>query len=194
MLAAWGLTHTLLVAAAVTLIWIGTTFNRFVRGRNRVRNSFSDVDVQLKRRHDLIPNLVKVVKGYAKHEHETLEDVVKARGEAAAAQQLPDRQQREAKLSQSIDKLMILVEAYPNLKADQNFLDLQKDLVAVERDLQYARRYYNGTVRDYNTSIQRFPAVILAGLFSQKEEPFFELDDPGERAVPHVSLDEPAGS
>ena len=186
---AWGTTDTLIVIAVVVLIWVATTYNRFVRGRNRVRESFSGVDVQLKRRHDLVPNLVKVVQAYAEHEHDTFEDVVKARGAAAEAQKIPDREQREAALSKSIDKLMILVESYPNLKADQNFRDLQKDLVEIEDHLQYARRYYNGTVRDYNTSIQRFPSVVLAGLFNQKEQPFFQLDDDRERAAPQVSMD-----
>lgn len=182
------MTDTLIVVAVVLLIWGATTFNRFVRGRNRVRESFSGVDVQLKRRHDLVPNLVKVVQGYATHEHDTLEDVVKARGAATDAASIPDRADREAALGKSIDRLMLLVEKYPDLKADQNFRDLQRDLVELEDTLQYARRYYNGTVRDYNTSIERFPAVVLAGLFNQKAQPFFQLDDDSERAAPQVTM------
>lgn len=188
MLSAWGTTDTVIVVGVLLLVWVAATYNRFIRGRNRVRESFSGVDVQLKRRHDLVPNLVKVVKGYAEHEHDTFEDVVKARSAATEADKIPDREQRETQLSKSIGKLMLLVEAYPNLKADQNFRDLQKDLVEIEDHLQYARRYYNGTVRDYNTAIQHFPAMILAGLFGQKEQPFFQLDDDTERAAPNVSM------
>lgn len=189
MLAAGTTMYTLIAVAVVLSIWVAVTYNRFVRGRNRVQESFSGVDVQLKRRHDLVPNLVKVVKGYAEHEHDTLEDVVKARGAAEQAQQIADREQREVQLAKSIDKLMLLVEAYPDLKADQNFRDLQKDLVEIEDHLQYARRYYNGTVRDYNTSIQRFPAVMLAGMFNQAAQPFFQLDGDAERAAPRVSME-----
>lgn len=173
----------------LVLVWLLWTFNRLVRLRNRVGEGFSGMDVQLKRRHDLVPNLVETVKGYARHEQQTLEDVVAARRAAEAAQALPDRAARETALGASVRRIMLLAEAYPDLKADRSFRSLQSDLVKIEEDLQYARRYYNGTVRDYNTAQQRFPTLLLAGLFGHRQCEFFELTDAGERAVPQVGLD-----
>jgi LemA protein len=186
---AWGLTGWLIAGGGVVLLWIVLTFNDFVRLGNRVNEAFSGVDVQLERRHDLVPNLVRVVRGYAKHEKETLEDVVEARQAASAAEALPDRAQREASLASSLGRLFALVERYPDLKADKNFRQLQSDLVEIEDALQYARRYYNGTVRDFNTRIQRIPANLLAGLAGRRAREFFELDDASERSAPRVVLD-----
>jgi len=177
-------------AGVLVVLWIVLTFNRIVGQANRVDESFSGVDVQLKRRHDLVPNLVKTVKAYAKHERETLEEVVEARGAAEQAEAVGDRAQTENGLSRSLDKLIALVERYPDLKADGNFRSLQNDLVSIEDDLQYARRYYNGTVRDFNTRIQQFPAVLLARLLGVAPRDFFEIEDPSERGVQRVSLDE----
>lgn len=171
------------------LLWLLWTFNRLVRLRNRVGEGFSGMDVQLKRRHDLVPNLVEAVKGYARHEQDTLQDVVAARRAAEAAQAIPDRAAREAALGASVRRIMLLAEAYPDLKADRSFRSLQTDLAKIEEELQYARRYYNGTVRDYNTAQQRFPTLLLAGLFGHREREFFQLDHAGERAVPQVDLD-----
>lgn len=177
-------------AGVVVVLWIVLTFNGIVRLRNRVNEAFSGVDVQLKRRHDLVPNLVKTVKAYARHERETLEEVVEARGAAEKAEVMGDRQTTENGLSRSLDKLIALVERYPELKADENFRRLHGDLVQIEDDLQYARRYYNGTVRDHNTRIEQFPAVILAGLLSMKPRDFFEIDDPTERGSERISFDD----
>jgi LemA protein len=179
-----------LIVGGIVLLWIVLTFNAFVRLGNRVNEAYSGIDVQLRRRHDLVPNLVRIVKGYASHERETLEAVVEARQAASDAQEIPDRAEREASLGRSLGRLFALVERYPDLKADANFRALQRDLTEVEDHLQYARRYYNGTVRDYNTRIQRLPANLLAGLLGRRERSFFELDDAAERTAPRVSLDD----
>lgn len=175
---------------AVVVLWIVATFNGIVRLRNKVNEAFSGVDVQLERRHDLVPNLVKTVKAYAKHERETLEEVVEARSAAEKADALGERQQTENGLSRSLDKLIALVERYPELKADGNFRRLHGDLVEIEDDLQYARRYYNGTVRDHNTRIQQFPAALLAGLIGARPREFFEIEDPSERGATGISFDD----
>jgi len=190
MIIAWGLEGWLGVGGVVVLLWVVTTFNGFVRLQNRVREAFSGIDVQLKRRHDLVPNLVEVVKGYARHERETLEEVVKARDSAAAAEQIPDRERREASLQKSLSRLFALAEQYPELQADGNFRKLHEDLVELEDHLQYARRYYNGAVRDFNNRIHVIPANFLAALFGKEEEPFFQLDSDSERAAPGVSMGE----
>ena len=176
------------IVVGLLLVWLLLVFNRLVRLRNRVRESFSGVDVQLKRRHDLVPSLVETVKGYAQHEKSTLEDVVAARRDAQAASAIPDKEARETALGGAVRKLMLLAESYPDLKADRSFRSLQQDLVKIEDDLQYARRYYNGTVRDYNTAQSTFPALLVASWFGHREEPFFQVDDAGERAVPDVAL------
>ncbi len=175
------------IAVGVVLAWIVWTFNRLVRQRNRVREGFSDIDVQLKRRHDLVPNLVKVVGGHAKHEQETLERVTAARGAAQRAHETNVREIAERELSARIDSLMILVEDYPDLKADEGFIQLSKDLVKVEDDLQYARRYYNGTVRDYNTMLERFPTNMFAAMLGHESALFFQVDE-DDRAAPRVTL------
>jgi len=175
---------------AVVVLWIVATFNGIVRLRNKVNEAFSGVDVQLKRRHDLVPNLVKTVKAYARHERETLEEVVEARTAAEEADALGDRQRTENGLSRSLDRLIALVERYPELKADGNFRRLHGDLVEIEDDLQYARRYYNGTVRDHNTRIQTFPAALLAGLIGARPREFFEVEDPSERGAVGISFEE----
>lgn len=177
-------------AGVVVVLWIVVTFNAIVGLKNRVNEAFSGVDVQLKRRHDLVPNLVKTVKAYAQHERETLEEVVEARSAAEHADALGDREQTENGLSKSLDKLIALVERYPELKADGNFRRLHGDLVEIEDDLQYARRYYNGTVRDHNTRIQQFPAAVLARLLTVKPRDFFEIEDPTERGAERISFDD----
>jgi LemA protein len=187
---AWGLTGWLVVAGVVVLLWAVVTYNAFVKLGNKVREAFSGVDVQLKRRHDLVPSLVRVVKEYARHERETLEAVVEARDQAAAADSVPDRSKTETGLGDSLGKLFALVERYPDLKADGNFRQLQSDLVEVEDHLQYARRYYNGAVRDHNNRIQRFPANVLAGLLGRRDREFFQLEDAAERRAPSVAMDD----
>lgn len=182
------------IVVGLLLVGVLVVFNRLVRLRNRVQEAFSGVDVQLKRRHDLVPSLVETVRGYAKHEQTTLEEVVAARRDAEAASAIPDKGVREATLDGAVHRLMLLAEAYPDLKADRSFRSLQADLVQIEDALQYARRYYNGTVRDYNTSQQRFPALLLAASFGHREQPFFQLDHAGERVTPTVSLDDATGA
>jgi LemA protein len=178
-----------LVLGGVVLLWAILVFNGLVRLRNKVREAFSGVDVQLVRRADLVPNLVRVVKAYAAHERETLEEVVEARSAAAAAEALPERAARENGLARSLDRLIALVERYPELKADASFRKLHGDLVEIEDDLQYARRYYNGTVRDLNTRTEQFPSNLVAAALRFRREPFFEVDSPAERHAPVLSFD-----
>lgn len=170
-------------------IWLALTFNAFVRLGNRVREAWSGIDVQLKRRHDVIPNLVKVVGAYARHERETLEEITRLRGEASGAEALADRERSENRLGRSLDRLIALVERYPDLKADANFRQLQQDLVEVEEQLQYARRYYNGAVRDLNNRVEQFPANLVAPVFGVSSRRFFEIESPVERGAPRVVLE-----
>jgi LemA protein len=177
----------LVVVAAAVIYTIGV-FNRLVRLRNLVREGWSGIDVQLKRRTDLVPNLVEAVKGYAAHERSVLEEVTATRASSIAANNVNAQATAEQALQASLGKLFAVAEAYPQLKADRNFLTLQQQLAEIEDQLQMARRYYNGTVRNLNTAIQSFPANVLAGAFGFREQPFFELDDRGEAATPGVSF------
>ena len=164
------------------LLWFVGMYNGFVKARIKIDNSWSDINVFLKKRFDLIPNLVNTVKGYAAHESQTLEKVVQARNAAAAVP--PGDVQAAAQANQVLNgalrSLFAVAEAYPDLKANQNFLELQQALQNIEGDLGNARRYYNATVRDYNTSIQQFPGVILANVTGFKPRDFFELEDKAE--------------
>jgi LemA protein len=164
------------------VLWLVSMYNGFVRARIKIDNSWSDINVFLKKRFDLIPNLVNTVKGYAAHESQTLEKVVQARNAAAAVP--PGDVQASAQANQvlggAIRSLFAVAEAYPDLKANQNFLELQQALQNIEGDLGNARRYYNATVRDYNTSIQQFPGVIMANMTGFKPREFFELEDKAE--------------
>jgi LemA protein len=173
-------------ALLLAVIWL---VNRMISLRNRARNAFSDIDVQLKRRWDLVPALVETVKGYAAHEQDTLVATVQARDHARAVESVADRGAAEHALAGQVKSLFALAEAYPDLKANQQFLQLHRDLVEVEDKLQYARRYYNAVVRDYNSLIERFPAVLLAGVFGHKGLEFFELEDAAQRAAPKVNVD-----
>jgi LemA protein len=152
--------------------WIG--FNGLVKRRNQVDNAWSQIDVQLKRRHDLIPNLVETVKGYAAHERGTFEAVTNARANAINAQSPQDQAQAENVLSGALKSLFAVAEAYPDLKANQNFLNLQEELTSSEDKVAYARQYYNDSVLNYNTQIQRFPTVLLAGMFHFEKREFFD--------------------
>ena len=164
------------------VLWIIGMYNGFVRARIKIDNSWSDINVFLKKRFDLIPNLVNTVKGYAAHERQTLERVVQARNAAAAVP--PGDVQATAQANQALNGalrgLLAVAESYPDLKANQNFLELQQALQNIESDLGNARRYYNATVRDYNTSIQQFPGVILARTTGFQPRQFFELEDQQE--------------
>jgi LemA protein len=177
----------LLLIALLVVIWGVFAFNRLVRLRNQVRTAWADIDVQLRRRHDLVPQLVAAVKGYAGYERGLLETVTELRSQAMSQTSPAKLGQTEAALETALTQLFALKEAYPDLKANQNFLQLQRDLVEVEDNLQYSRRFYNGAVRDYNTGLQRFPDMLAAraGAFSETE--FFRAEE-GDRAVVAVDL------
>jgi LemA protein len=177
-----------LVIVAVAVLYVIGVFNRLVRLRNLVREGWSGIDVQLKRRTDLVPNLVETVKAYAAHERGVFEEVTAMRTSSIAANNVSAQASAEQGLQASLGKLFAVAEAYPELKADKNFLALQQQLAEIEDQLQMARRYYNGTVRNLNTAIQSFPANVFAGVFGFHEQPFFELDDRGQASVPGVSF------
>jgi LemA protein len=161
-----------LIVLVVLFFWLG--YNSLVKRRNRVDNAWSQIDVQLKRRHDLIPNLVETVKGYAAHERETLEAVTNARANAINAQTPQAQAQAENALTGALKSLFAVSEAYPDLKANQNFLNLQEELTASEDRVAYARQFYNDSVLNYNDKIQQFPTVVLAGMFNFTKREFFD--------------------
>ena len=174
-------------ALVLLLVWIVATWNSFIRARNKVDEAWSGIDVQLKRRHDLVPNLVETVKGYAAHERETLTSVTEARSEAMAADSREERAAAESALSSALGGIRALAEQYPELRAAENFQGLQAQLSQLEDEIQAARRIYNSNVQNYNTRIQVFPNSLLSGQ-SFPERGFFELDTPADRAVPAVSF------
>ncbi|HOJ10629.1 MAG TPA: LemA family protein [Clostridiales bacterium] len=163
------------------------SYNGLVGKRNRVRNSWSQIDVQLKRRFDLIPNLVETVKGYASHEKGTLEAVVSARTKFLSAKTPEDMMKANGELSQVLGRLFAVAEAYPDLKANTNFMHLQEELSKTEDKIGYARQFYNDVVLDYNNAVQMFPTVIIASMFGFREEPFFKAEEE-ERNNPKVSF------
>lgn len=175
----------------VIILAIGALFalyNSLVRQRNRAEEAWSDIDVQLKRRHNLIPNLVETIKGYATHERATLDSVTQARTHALEAHTPAEHAQAENALSSTLKTLFAVSENYPDLKANVNFLELQRELSDTENKIQASRRFYNGVVRDYNTATETVPSNIVASLFGFKKREFFELENEGERAVPSVSF------
>ena len=159
----------------VLVVWIIMIYNGLVAMRQRVSQSFADIDVQLKQRSDLIPNLVETVKGYASHERGTLDDVIKARNAAMGAQGIGDKAAAENMLSGTLGKLFALGEAYPNLKANANFQQLQSEIADIENKLAAARRFFNNAVQEYNTGIQQLPAALFAGMFGFTRKEFFDL-------------------
>ena len=167
-------------------------YNSLVKLREQVDNAWSDIDVQLKRRYDLIPNIVETVKGYAGHERETLEAVIAARSRAMGASSPQEQGKAEGMLAGALKSLFALSEAYPQLRASENFQELQRTLASVEDDIQGARRYYNAVVRDYNTKIHQVPSNVVAKAFGFQEREFFEIPET-ERAVPKVSFDQDEG-
>lgn len=179
----------LILAGAAVLAYAVWVFNRLISLRTRADNAWSDIDVQLKRRWDLVPELVETVRGYATHEASTLERTVKARGQALEARSVDDRSRAESQLTRGTVQLVALAERYPDLKADEMFRSLHDDLVEVEDHLQSARRYYNAVVRDLNTTMKLFPASLVARLLRFTPYEFFELEQPAEAAVPAVSLE-----
>lgn len=182
----WIVAGVLVVVALYAIV----VFNRLVGLRQMANEAWSGIDVQLRRRADLVPNLVDTVKGYAAHERTTLEDVVRLRQQAGAVASgdVAGRAQVEGALSLALGKLMAVAEAYPDLKASANFLELQQQLAELENEIQMARRYYNGAVRNLNTAVQSFPSSIVAGVGGFATRSYFELSGPGEAAVPQVAL------
>ena len=176
----------------VVLLYAIGLYNRLVRLRALVREGFSGITVQLRRRADLIPNLVESVQGYAGHEREVFEAVSKARAASVNAGGVAATAEADAQLTGMLGRLFAVAEAYPELKANTNFLQLQDQLAAIEGELQGARRYYNATVRDLNASVQSFPAVVVAGPLGFHDEPFYQDDDPAIQAAPKVSFAPPA--
>jgi LemA protein len=174
-------TWIILGVIVILVLWIIMIYNGLVAMRQRVSQSFADIDVQLRQRHDLIPNLIETVKGYAAHERGTLDDVIKARNAAMGAQGTADKAVAENMLSGTLGRLIALGEAYPNLKANANFQQLQSELGDLENKLAASRRFFNNAVQEYNTGIQQFPAALLAGPFGFTPKEFFDLG--GERQV-----------
>ena len=175
------------LAAAMLVLWAIFAFNRLIRLRNQVRTAWADIDVQLIRRHDLVPQLVAAVQGYVGHERTLLEAVTALRTQAMALNSPAKLGEVESALEQLLGRLFVLQEAYPDLKASENFMQLQRDLVEVEEQLQYARRFYNGAVRDYNDAVQRVPDLVVARSFGFRDAEFFQTGG-DERAAVKVEL------
>lgn len=163
-------------------------YNALIRLRNQVDNAWSQIDVQLKRRHDLIPNLVETAKGYMQHERGTFEAITEARSRAMGAKNVAEASQAEGALTEALSKFMLVVENYPDLKANQNFLSLQETLTSTENKIAFARQGYNDQVLFYNNKIQMFPSNIIAGMFNFGKRDFFEIENEAEREVPKVSF------
>ncbi len=185
------MTGLIILVIIVAVLGYGVyLYNDLVKNRQLSQEGWSGIDVQLKRRTDLIPNLLETVKGYMSHERETLEAVVKARADAtSAANASPEERARvEGALSGALGKLLAIAEAYPDLKANTTFLEFQQALQTVEDELQLSRRYYNGTVRNLNTAVESFPSVIVANMFKFDKAQYFELENPADSAVPSVKF------
>ena len=182
--------YIILGVVVFLLLFFVVIYNGLVRTRNQVKNAWAQIDVQLKRRHDLIPNLVETVKGYAAHERQTLEAVTNARNMAqkAVGTGVGAQSKAEGELSGALSRLLAVVERYPDLKANQNFLALQEELTSTENKISFSRQYYNDSVLTYNNKIQMFPSNIIAGMFNFKEEEFFEVEEAAERVAPKVKF------
>lgn len=180
----------LLIAAAVLVLLVIGMYNSLVRLRVQSENAWADVDVQLKRRYDLIPNLIETVKGYAGHEKQTLDAVITARNRAMATTTPATKAEAEGALTQSLKSLFALAESYPQLRAVESFTQFQGSLNQIEEAVQNARRYYNAVVRDLNTKIQEFPSNFVANFFRFQPREFFEIADAAERVVPKVSFEQ----
>jgi LemA protein len=174
--------------AVLAGLWLLLTYNGLVQLRNQVRNAWSQIDVQLKRRHDLIPNLVETVKGYAAHERTTLEQVIAARQHAVAAHGVGDVARAEGELTQAIGRLFAVAEAYPELKASANFLALQEELTTTENRIGFARQHYNDRAMGLNTRVESIPSNLVASLGGFAQAEFFEVEAVAERAVPRVQF------
>ena len=177
-----------LAIIVIAVIAFTGMYNSLVQLRNRVKNAWSQIDVQLKRRHDLIPNLVETAKGYMTHERETLTAITDARSRAMGAGTVQDKSQAEAQLSGAISRFMVTVENYPDLKANTNFLALQEELTSTENKISFARQAYNDAVLFFNNKIEMFPSNVIAGMFNFRPETFFEVEDKTDREAPKVSF------
>jgi LemA protein len=178
----------LIVIVVLALFWGVGLYNKLVRKRTQMEEGWSGIDVQLKKRYNLIPNLVETVKGYATHEKETLDAVISARNKAIAAGDIPSQQNAENQLSSALANVFALSEAYPDLKANTNFLELQKELSAIEGDIEKARRYYNATVRENNIMVESFPSSLIANNFGFGMGDYFEIENESERSNPEVKF------
>jgi len=177
-----------LVVIALLIIFVIAVYNALIRLRNQVDNAWSQIDVQLKRRHDLIPNLVETAKGYMKHERGTFEAITNARSQAMGAKTVAEASKAEGALGEALSKFMLVVENYPDLKANQNFLAVQEELTSTENKISFARQSYNDQVLFFNNKIQMFPSNIIANMFNFTKRDFFELEVAAEREVPKVSF------
>lgn len=180
--------YIILIVVVVIIIWLVGTYNSLIRRKNRSREAWSDIDVQLKRRYNLIPNLVSTVKGYATHERELFEKVTQARVSAMGAKSVKEHSQAENVLTGTLKTLFAVSENYPQLKASQNFLELQRELRDTEDKIQAARRFYNGNVRDLSIKIESFPSSIVAKLFNFKKMELFELEEEAAKSAPKVEF------
>ncbi len=178
----------IIIVVLIILAWLVGTFNSLIKFRNRTKEAWSDIDVQLKRRHNLIPNLVETVKGYAAHERQVFEKVTEARTRALAAKTPAEAGKAEVGLAGALKTLFAVAENYPALRASENFQKLQTDLTDTEDKIQAARRFYNGNVRDFNIKQEVFPASIVAKLFGFKKAEFFEIEEAAERKTPKVEF------
>ena len=176
------------VIVLLVMFWFFGTYNTLVRLRNQAKNAWAQIDVQLKRRHDLIPNLVETVKGYAKHEKGTLEAVIEARSKAVNASGVAQQAAAEGELSNALSRLMVVVEQYPDLKANQNFMQVQEELTSTENKISFARQAYNDQVMVYNTKTQMVPSNIVAGIGHFEQMELFELKDEEQREAPQVKF------
>ena len=170
------------------ILFVIGIYNALIKLRNQVKNAWSQIDVQLKRRHDLIPNLIETAKGYMQHERETFEEITKARSQAMGANSVGDSAKAEGMLGEALSKFMLVVENYPDLKANQNFLSLQEELTSTENKISFSRQSYNDQVLFFNNKIQMFPSNIIANMFNFTKRDFFEIEEPAEREVPKVSF------
>jgi len=179
---------TVIVVLVLLILFLIGIYNALIRLRNQVDNAWSQIDVQLKRRHDLIPNLVETARGYMKHERETFEEITKARSQAMGAKSVAEASKAEGALAGALGRFMLVVENYPDLKANQNFLALQEELTSTENKISFARQNYNDQVLFFNNKIQMFPSNVVANMFNFGKRDFFEIEVPAEREVPKVSF------
>lgn len=182
------MTIIIVAVAIIVAAYLISIYNKLVKLKTLMQEGWSGIDVQLKKRYDLIPNLINTVKGYATHEKEVFENVAAMRSVGINAKTIKEQEQAENQITQALGRLFAVAENYPELKANTNFMELQRELSQVENDIQMSRRYYNGTVRENNILIESFPSNIVANLFTFKTGEFFELDNEGERTVPKVTF------